>query len=316
MISSLLIAAILGAAPAVEAGGNESQRAAVAKAIGFLDGAGAKLEKDASCINCHHAPLRFWALREAERAGVTVDVKGLVESTKTQVKNVLELKDDYRDKQWGHSLSSYFLLGAAEQDALALDKESAGNLLQIIVAEQRPDGSWTAAQQFGNQRRPKKDANEAQTIWSLLALARLEPSEPAQAAREKGLKWLASTEPGTTIDTRALRLLVERRWGTPERTDERLAAFLKSQRPDGGWGWQPDDASDAWATGLALFALSSLGDKLPAAAVENAKGFLAKTQREDGSWLVEGKLTKNSDMASYFGTAWAIIGLARTMPNE
>src|SRR5262249_55241086 len=160
-------------------------------------------------------------------------------------------------------------------------------LLQIIVAEQRPDGSWNAAQQFGNQRRPKKDANQAQTIWSLLALARLEPSEPAQAAREKGLKWLAATEPGTTIDTRALGLVVEQRWGTPERASELLAAFLKSQHSDGGWGWQLDDASDAWATGLALYALSSLGEKAPSAEVENAKGFLAKSQREDGSWLVE-----------------------------
>ena len=28
---------------------------------------------------------------------------------------------------------------------------------------------------------------------------------------------------------------------------------------------------------------------------------------------VEGKLKKNPEMASYFGTAWAVIGMTRTM---
>jgi hypothetical protein len=312
MIPQLLVLTVLAAAPEATA---DPSREAVAKALAFLDGDGAKLEKGSSCINCHHVPLRFWALREAKQAGLPVDGGALQETLTSQVKRVVELQDNYRDKQWGHSLAMLFVLGAADREQLSLSEEEASKLLKILIAEQADDGTWKAAQQFGNQRRPQKDANQAQTMWSMLALARLEPRPGAQAAREKGMKWLESAEPGTTIDARALRVVIERRFGAAEKAGQLLADLIKSQREDGGWGWQPDDASDAWATGLALYALSQSGDAAPAGAIERARGFLSKTQRENGSWLVEGKLTKNADMASYFGTAWAIIGISRTLPK-
>jgi prenyltransferase beta subunit len=295
------------------AGGADKYRQVVVNAVSFLDGNGAKLEKGASCINCHHAPLRGWALREAARFGLDVDAKGLQDATNDQLQKLSELKDDYRDKQWGHSLSSFYLLGSVDEALKSLPKESVDELAKIIIAEQSPDGSWKAAQQFGNQRRPKRDANQVQTMWSVLALSRLESHEGALAARDRGLAWLKSVEPGTTIDARALRLVVEQRWGKP---DQLLKQLLESQHPDGGWGWQPGDPSEAWPTGLALYALSLVGDKAHAAVIDSARSFLAKTQKEDGSWLVEGKLTKNSDMSSYFGTAWAIVGLSRTQPTK
>ena len=34
------------------------------------------------------------------------------------------------------------------------------------------DGSWKAANQFAKERRPKNDAQEVQTMWSVLALSR------------------------------------------------------------------------------------------------------------------------------------------------
>jgi hypothetical protein len=35
-----------------------------------------------------------------------------------------------------------------------------------------------------------------------------------------------------------------------------------------------------------------------AAAVEKGRAFSARTQKDDGSWLVEGKLTSNSQLPS------------------
>src|SRR5687767_12799229 len=128
MIVTLLVAAALSADPVPEAEANESSRQAVAKALAFLDGPGAELEKNASCINCHHAPLRFWALREAARAGLPVDAQALAESTTTQLKRLLTLKDGYREQQWGHSLSTFYMLGAAEEEPLAVPKDMAGRL--------------------------------------------------------------------------------------------------------------------------------------------------------------------------------------------
>jgi squalene-hopene/tetraprenyl-beta-curcumene cyclase len=308
-----LAAAIVCACAAADPGTADAHRQVLERAIGFMDGAGAELERGESCINCHHAPLRAWAVSEAAAAGLPVDAELLRATTEEQVSQLLELKDAYRAQQWGHSLASLFVIGATEAKSAALGGDTVGRLREIIVAEQAADGSWHPAQQFGNQRRPKRDANQAQTLWSLLALAGIEPDGQPSAAHRRAAEWLDATEPGTTIDVRALRLAAELRFGTPERSGELLAELIASQQADGGWGWQPDDASDAWATGMALYALDLAGAAAPAAAVQSARDFLASTQREDGSWLVEGRLTGNSDMSSYFGTAWAIIGLSRTL---
>src|SRR5687767_9985089 len=90
---------------------NARHRQAVVNALGYLRGDGAKLEKNASCINCHHAPLRGWALREAARIGVEVDADALQDDTTVTLQKLRKLKDNYRNQQWGHSLSSFFVLG-------------------------------------------------------------------------------------------------------------------------------------------------------------------------------------------------------------
>jgi hypothetical protein len=50
--------------------------------------------------------------------------------------------------------------------------------------------------------------------------------------------------------------------------------------------------------------------------VERAVAFLVKTQREDGSWKVIGT-KKGADgetpTGTYWGTGWAVIGLARSL---
>jgi squalene-hopene/tetraprenyl-beta-curcumene cyclase len=300
-----------GSEAAAKAGSNYRQ--VVVNALGFLDGDGAKLEKGASCINCHHAPLRGWAFRESARLGVEVDDESLQETTSNELRKLEQLKDNYRDKQWGHTLSSFYMLSIGDDVQESFPQASIDNLAQIIMAEQSPDGSWHAARQFGNQRRPKRDANEVQTMWSVLALSRLESPSGAVAARNRGLEWLKSADRGTTIDSRTLRLIVEQRWGDPDQCVRLVKDLVASQHSDGGWGWQPDDPSEAWATGMALYALSFAGDRAPATGIAYAQEFLAKTQRENGSWVVEGKLTKNSEMSSYFGTVWAVVGLSRTL---
>jgi len=66
---------------------------------------------------------------------------------------------------------------------------------------------------------------------------------------------------------------------------------------------------------MVLYAFSRIEEGVPDSAINNAMTFLSQTQKEDGSWLVEGKLKKKPDMASYFGTVWAIIGMSRTLSD-
>jgi hypothetical protein len=63
---------------------------------------------------------------------------------------------------------------------------------------------------------------------------------------------------------------------------------VKQQRDDGGWAQLPEMSSDAYATGLTLFALYNSESVKPAdAAYERGIGYLLKTQRDDGSWFVK-----------------------------
>jgi squalene cyclase len=69
-----------------------------------------------------------------------------------------------------------------------------------------------------------------------------------------------------------------------------VRGILAQQRSDGGWAQLPSIASDAYATGQALVAVSEAG-ALPAASPAFKRGiaFLLKTQLEDGSWYVKSR---------------------------
>src|SRR4030095_3370212 len=98
--------------------------------------------------------------------------------------------------------------------------------------------------------------------------------------------------------------------------------ILSAQRADGGWAPLPTLASDAWATGLTLFALHEVGG-IAGSAGRYRRGvdFLLRTQFADGSWRVPSRtwpLQPHFDSGfphgrdqwiSAGGTAWATIAL-------
>jgi hypothetical protein len=81
--------------------------------------------------------------------------------------------------------------------------------------------------------------------------------------------------------------------------------------------------SDAFATGLALYVLSEPEAEGVADAVRRARAFLIRTQRPDGSWLMNSRPAappgpdpaRNLGPIRYVGTAWATMGLVRSSPR-
>jgi hypothetical protein len=87
-------------------------------------------------------------------------------------------------------------------------------------------------------------------------------------------------------------------------------------------------ASDAWATGQALYALAHAGIKPDEPIIQRGHAFLVGTQRDDGSWPMTSRPAKPGGEGSKSlipitaaGSAWATLGagaepLSGRFPNE
>jgi squalene-hopene/tetraprenyl-beta-curcumene cyclase len=117
-----------------------------------------------------------------------------------------------------------------------------------------------------------------------------------------------------------LRLVLWTRLGRPAEEWEPLVRQIrKRQNADGGFSQTKEMASDAWATGQALYALAHAGVKSDDPVIRRAHAFLAGTQREDGSWPMTarptkpgGPVTSNLVPITGAGSAWAVLGLVRS----
>jgi squalene-hopene/tetraprenyl-beta-curcumene cyclase len=143
-------------------------------------------------------------------------------------------------------------------------------------------------------------------MWAMLTME----------ASEKALDFVSKAKPGATNEWLAARMLIEKRHGDPAPLRKEL---LARQNGDGGWAWLHGGPSDAFATGQALYALSLAGE-MDAEAVSKAQRYLIGMQGADGSWAVDGLSAKprpsKEPIYRYWGTAWAAIGLARTLPGK
>src|SRR5262245_51634979 len=176
-----------------------------------------------------------------------------------------------------------------QQEAVSTDelKRIAGHLLR----HQEVDGSWTwSAAPAKNRPPPVFESDEVATLLGYLALGPQVPADPQEKsevrdARKKAAGWLAKTEPTDTTQAAALWLLVKVQGGEPARTlQPAIDGFRGRQNNDGGWGQLKDAASEAYATGQALYVLNLAGVKNQREEVQRAVTFLLNTQKEDGSW--------------------------------
>jgi hypothetical protein len=98
---------------------------------------------------------------------------------------------------------------------------------------------------------------------------------------------------------------------------------LKEQRADNGWAQIPSLASDAYATGQALYALTESGIlRIQDDAYQRGIRFLLNTQLADGSWYVKSRVIPimpyfesdfphgSDQFISAAATNWAAMALA------
>jgi hypothetical protein len=137
--------------------------------------------------------------------------------------------------------------------------------------------------------------------------------------RDRAVKWLAETKTDADPQALAMRLVLWKRLGRPAEEWRPLVRRIKArQHADGGWSQTREMASDAWATGQALYALAHAGVKPGAPVIRRAHAFLIRTQRDDGSWPMTscpvkpgGEGSNNLIPIVGAGSAWAVLGLGR-----
>src|SRR5262249_14187400 len=138
--------------------------------------------------------------------------------------------------------------------------------------------------------------------------------------RDKASVWLEKTGPAGSTQATAIRLFRDVRAGKPRAEllpgIDRLRGL---QNDDGGWGQEADLPSDAYATGPALYFLNRAAVASDCDEVQRGVAFLVSRQKEDGSWPMTSrahpgaKPMTNPVPITYFGSAWATLGLVRSV---
>jgi ankyrin repeat protein len=199
-------------------------------------------------------------------------------------------------------------------------------VVRVIKAMQCADGHWVTTE----SRRPPMGVGDYQAAaLSIFTLRNYAPAGDEQGCEQsiaRAVAWLKQSKPTTTQD-RAFHLL-GLAWGgaTPEARAVRALAAM--QRPDGGWSQLANTESDAYATGMVLYALHTGGRMATLDPVyRQGVSFLLRTQAADGTWHVK---TRAIWLQPYFesgfpygqdqfistaGTAWASMALAATQAS-
>jgi hypothetical protein len=198
----------------------------------------------------------------------------------------------------------------------------AGHLLR----HQEEDGSWAwSLAPAKNRPPPVFESDEIVTLMAYIVLRPHVPADPganspAREGRDRAAAWLGKIRPGGGTQAVAIRLFRDVQAGKPPAALEPGIDRLRGlQNDDGGWGQEADLPSDAYATGQALYFLSLAGVARDRDEVQRGVAFLVSRQREDGSWPMTSrahagaKPMTNPVPITYFGTAWATLGLLRSV---
>jgi ankyrin repeat protein len=296
-------------------------RTAVQRSVSLLEQATSQFVSKAGCFACHEQPAAAFAVGAARAKGITIDEKAASDRW-TQLTSGLNATQLEGAAALGGADNNLYLAEALLRSGYAPDRKT-DILAANLAAYQGGDGGWHLP---GYVRSPLQDNDFSRTAMGIRALKAY--GTPGRAVEikqriERAKQWLLRANAMTTEDF-DMRLTGVAAAGAPASDLHKLAEpILAKQRPDGGFAQRDGFASDAYATGMTLWALTNAAVLKPSDDVYR-KGvkFLLTTQASDGSWHVTSRATtfqiyfeggfpySHDQWISIMGTGWATAALA------
>src|SRR5579862_3733356 len=251
---------------------NRTVRTAVEASLAYLQTDATKWKKEHTCATCHQGAMTVWTLNSARRRGFAVDAGALAELNSWAVSGMTADAARPLDKRPNYNIVTPGALYLAIADRIeagagALTPTDLEKIAVNTVRRQQPDGSLYCGPP-GFPLPPVFESSEEVTLLAYAAMAPVEGPAPETAAfvragRDKALAWLRNSPSEDSSQSASLRLLIavlDPPSGFVAATESEN--LLQRRNRDGGWSQIPSMASDAYATGQALYALSVAGVKL------------------------------------------------------
>lgn len=300
--------------------------ATIQRAVGLLQRSQTEFFRMSGCLACHHSVSGEMAVRAAREKGFQTD-PGASEAFRKaglgQAGFFAPSQLQLVDMPGAIDTSLYSLEGMA---AAGVEPGPVTDALAVYVYRQLRDGShWVNGSNGGLSRSPISEGSLHRTALAVRTLNRyLPPAYRAEyeAALVRVRAWVSKRAEVSTNDDAAMRLIAMKALGAPAADLAAAARALeKRQRADGGWSGNPNLGSDAYSTGLSLFALADAGFTA-SGATRRAAEYLGRTQEADGSWHVSSRAAKfqpyfesgfphgGDQWISNAATSWAVMGLS------
>lgn len=297
-------------------------RAAVTRSVQLLEHTNDQFFRKSGCFACHEQPPTAFAVAAARAKGIPVDEKAAEQ-------RLWQITFQMNPVQ----LEGAAALGGADNnlyaaEALVRSGYPANRTTDLFVANlaasQGGDGGWHLP---GYSRSPLQDSDFSRTAMAIRALKTYGTPGRAEEMKqriEQGKRWLMHAEPVILEDLDMRLVGVAAAGASPEELHKLAEPILALRRSDGGWAQRQAFPSDAYATGMTLWALNEAGVMRPDAA---GVRFLLGTQNEDGSWHVASRATKfqqyfesgfpygHDQWISTMATGWAANALALSIEH-
>ncbi len=273
----------------------EVVRAAMSKALGVCQAAGAKFRKAGGCVSCHAQLYTGLAVQFAKPYDVKANYALEAQQTSASVKVGATLAPGFlelQDPGGAFNAAEHLLLhmsASGPNHSFATD-----SIIHYLCATQRKEGDWPVA----GGRPPSEEGRFTFTAYAvrLLKAHRIPALGPEIDHRIALATAFLKKESPTTFEDRSMQIL-GLAWSTKDVPQPLVKDLIDRQRPNGGWGQTDNLPADAYATGKALMALREAGTKATDPAYAAGVRFLLRTQQANGAWHV---VTRSFAFQPYF----------------